>query len=213
MMLNGVARGARRDHGRVGLRRAVGGDRDRPRLRRDRRRRRARSSSGSASTTRSARSPCTACPASGARSRRGLFAVPAAREEPRHRHGRARLHAARSTSSACRCSASLAVGAFTFSASFGCLWVMNKLWGIRVERDVETAGLDVSEHGMWGYPEFYIPVPGGYGTESPRPFARSRPPPSRGGGRARGGLAANNSGASIGGRPDDTRRRSRNDGA
>ena len=27
-------------------------------------------------------------------------------------------------------------------------------------------GLDVSEHGMWGYPEFYIPVPGGYGTES-----------------------------------------------
>ena len=29
----------------------------------------------------------------------------------------------------------------------------------------ETAGLDVSEHGMWGYPEFYIPVPGGYGSE------------------------------------------------
>jgi len=26
--------------------------------------------------------------------------------------------------------------------------------------------LDVAEHGMWGYPEFYIPVPGGYGTES-----------------------------------------------
>ena len=26
-------------------------------------------------------------------------------------------------------------------------------------------GLDVSEHGMWGYPEFYIPVPGGYGSE------------------------------------------------
>ena len=60
----------------------------------------------------------------------------------------------------------LAVGAFTFSASFGCLWVMNKLWGIRVEPEVETSGLDVSEHGMWGYPEFYIPVPGGYGTES-----------------------------------------------
>jgi hypothetical protein len=31
---------------------------------------------------------------------------------------------------------------------------------------VETSGLDVSEHGMWGYPEFYIPVPGGYGTDS-----------------------------------------------
>src|SRR5437773_144005 len=38
--------------------------------------------------------------------------------------------------------------------------------GIRVEPEVESQGLDVHEHGMWGYPEFYIPVPGGYGTES-----------------------------------------------
>ncbi len=60
----------------------------------------------------------------------------------------------------------LAVGIFTFSASFGALWAMKKTFGIRVEPEVETAGLDVSEHGMWGYPEFYIPVPGGYGTES-----------------------------------------------
>ncbi len=60
----------------------------------------------------------------------------------------------------------VAVGAFTFSASYGSLWTLNRLWGIRVEEHVETAGLDVSEHGMWGYPEFYIPVPGGYGTES-----------------------------------------------
>ena len=59
-----------------------------------------------------------------------------------------------------------AVGVFTFSASFGSLWALNRLWGIRVEQHVETAGLDVAEHGMWGYPEFYIPVPGGYGTES-----------------------------------------------
>ncbi len=57
------------------------------------------------------------------------------------------------------------VGVWTFSASFGVLWTMKKLWGIRVEEHVETSGLDVSEHGMWGYPEFYIPVPGGYGTE------------------------------------------------
>ncbi len=60
----------------------------------------------------------------------------------------------------------LAVGAFTFTASFGALWLMKVTVGIRVEPDVETAGLDVSEHGMWGYPEFYIPVPGGYGTET-----------------------------------------------
>ncbi len=60
----------------------------------------------------------------------------------------------------------VAVGAFTFGASFGVLWVFKHTIGIRTESEVETAGLDVSEHGMWGYPEFYIPVPGGYGTES-----------------------------------------------
>jgi len=59
-----------------------------------------------------------------------------------------------------------AVGAFTFSASFAVLWLFKVTIGIRAEPEVETAGLDVSEHGMWGYPEFYIPVPGGYGTES-----------------------------------------------
>src|SRR5437868_12145702 len=47
----------------------------------------------------------------------------------------------------------VAVGAWTFTASFSVLWVLKKLWGIRVEPEVETAGLDVSEHGMWGYPE------------------------------------------------------------
>jgi Amt family ammonium transporter len=59
-----------------------------------------------------------------------------------------------------------AVGAFTFSASFAVLWLMKVTFGIRSDAEAETAGLDVSEHGMWGYPEFYIPVPGGYGTES-----------------------------------------------
>jgi Amt family ammonium transporter len=60
----------------------------------------------------------------------------------------------------------VAVGAFTFTASFVSLWVMKRTFGIRTDPEVETAGLDVSEHGMWGYPEFYIPVPGGYGTEA-----------------------------------------------
>jgi Amt family ammonium transporter len=59
-----------------------------------------------------------------------------------------------------------AVGAFTFSASFAVLWLMKATVGIRTDAEAETAGLDVSEHGMWGYPEFYIPVPGGYGTEA-----------------------------------------------
>ena len=58
-----------------------------------------------------------------------------------------------------------AVGAFTFTASFLVLWLFKATFGIRTEPAVESAGLDVSEHGMWGYPEFYIPVPGGYGTD------------------------------------------------
>jgi Amt family ammonium transporter len=78
----------------------------------------------------------------------------------------------------------LAVGAFTFGASFGLLWLFKVTIGIRTEPEVELAGLDVSEHGMWGYPEFYIPVPGGYGTEThghlgvshtPRPVAAPTP--------------------------------------
>ena len=73
---------------------------------------------------------------------------------------------ARSTSSGSRLLGVAAVGAFTFTTSYGALFVMHKMWGIRVEDHVETAGLDVSEHGMWGYPEFYIPVPGGYGTDT-----------------------------------------------
>ena len=60
----------------------------------------------------------------------------------------------------------LAVGAFTFTVSFVVLWLMKVTVGIRTDAEAETAGLDISEHGMWGYPEFYIPVPGGYGTES-----------------------------------------------
>jgi ammonium transporter, Amt family len=49
------------------------------------------------------------------------------------------------------------------------LWLMKVTVGIRAEPEIEAAGLDVSEHGMWGYPEFYIPVPGGYGTEAHLP--------------------------------------------
>ena len=67
-----------------------------------------------------------------------------------------------------------AVGAFTFTVSFGALWAMKRIAGIRVEPEVETAGLDVSEHGMWGYPEFYIPVPGGYLANSTMPLPWER---------------------------------------
>jgi Amt family ammonium transporter len=74
------------------------------------------------------------------------------------------------------------VGAFTFTLSFVVLYAMKKTVGIRTEPEVEQMGLDVSEHGMWGYPEFYIPVPGGYGTEqqhvvSPPQVAMPAPTP------------------------------------
>jgi len=47
----------------------------------------------------------------------------------------------------------LAVGAFTFTASYGALWAMKAAWGIRAEPEVEEIGLDVAEHGILGYPE------------------------------------------------------------
>ncbi|MBD0349311.1 MAG: ammonium transporter [Thermoleophilia bacterium] len=59
----------------------------------------------------------------------------------------------------------VAVGGFTFTASFGTLWTFRAVWGIRVSAEVETSGLDVAEHGMWGYPELYTAVPGGYGSD------------------------------------------------
>jgi len=58
-----------------------------------------------------------------------------------------------------------AVGAFTFTLSFLVLFLFKVTVGIRTHSEDEQMGLDVSEHGMWGYPEFYIPVPGGYGSE------------------------------------------------
>jgi ammonium transporter, Amt family len=65
-----------------------------------------------------------------------------------------------------------AVGAFTFGASFLILLALKLTWGIRVDPEVERDGLDVHEHGMWGYPEFYIPVPGGYDAWATPPWER-----------------------------------------
>ncbi len=59
----------------------------------------------------------------------------------------------------------VAVGVFTFGASFLALWAMKATFGIRADAEAESAGLDLSEHGMWGYPELFTPVPGGLGTD------------------------------------------------
>ncbi|MGH7686902.1 MAG: ammonium transporter [Candidatus Dormibacteria bacterium] len=53
--------------------------------------------------------------------------------------------------------------AFTtvFTLSYGTFWVIKKTVGLRVSARHELDGLDISEHGMWGYPEQFMPVPGG----------------------------------------------------
>ncbi len=46
------------------------------------------------------------------------------------------------------------VAAFSFTLSFTALWTMKRTVGIRVDEHVEHVGLDISEHGASGYPEF-----------------------------------------------------------
>jgi Amt family ammonium transporter len=48
---------------------------------------------------------------------------------------------------------------FVFSMSFATFWVIKKTYGLRVTEEEEDAGLDISEHGMYGYPEQFIPAP------------------------------------------------------
>jgi Amt family ammonium transporter len=48
---------------------------------------------------------------------------------------------------------------FVFTASFATFWVIKKTYGLRVTAEEEDAGLDISEHGMYGYPEQFIPAP------------------------------------------------------
>ena len=43
--------------------------------------------------------------------------------------------------------------------SFATFWLIKKTYGLRVSAEEEEAGLDISEHGMYGYPEQFIPAP------------------------------------------------------
>src|SRR5215204_1631237 len=47
--------------------------------------------------------------------------------------------------------------AFVFVLSFTTFWVIKKTIGLRVTEEEEDAGLDIVEHGMYGYPEQFIP--------------------------------------------------------
>jgi len=44
-------------------------------------------------------------------------------------------------------------GAYAFAASFIVLWIIKQVIGLRVTEEQEIIGLDLSEHGNYGYPE------------------------------------------------------------
>jgi Amt family ammonium transporter len=48
---------------------------------------------------------------------------------------------------------------FVFALSYATFWAIKKTYGLRVSAEEEDAGLDISEHGMYGYPEQFIPAP------------------------------------------------------
>jgi ammonium transporter, Amt family len=61
---------------------------------------------------------------------------------------------------------------FVFSLSFATFWLIKRTIGLRVTAEQEDAGLDISEHGMYGYPEQFIPpeeYPGGVTPVPTRP--------------------------------------------
>jgi Amt family ammonium transporter len=53
----------------------------------------------------------------------------------------------------------LVVFAFVFVLSFATFYAIKQVYGLRVTPEEEEAGLDISEHGMYGYPEQFIPAP------------------------------------------------------
>ena len=68
---------------------------------------------------------------------------------------------------------------FVLSVSTAVFWLVKKTYGLRVSEAEEDAGLDITEHGMYGYPEQFIPAPElvGY-TPPPEPVAAPEPVPT-----------------------------------
>jgi len=89
----------------------------------------------------------------------------------------------------------LAVQAIGVAATFTLVFVLSYItfalikatMGLRVEDDEELAGLDISTHGMYGYPEQFIPQPE-YGLPPVQPAVAGTPvaPPTRGDGATAG---------------------------
>jgi Amt family ammonium transporter len=66
--------------------------------------------------------------------------------------------------------------AFVFSVSWLTFWAIKKTYGMRVTAEEEDAGLDIVEHGMYGYPEQFIPAPELIGYAAPAAPPRAPAP-------------------------------------
>ena len=77
--------------------------------------------------------------------------------------------------------------AFTavFAISYLVFFAIKKTYGLRVTAEEERRGLDIVEHGMWGYPEQFMPVPGS--EYRPATLNIGRPPPVGAGAQSEGG--------------------------
>jgi ammonium transporter, Amt family len=71
----------------------------------------------------------------------------------------------------------LIVFTFVLTVSTGVFWLIKKTYGLRVSEAEEDAGLDITEHGMYGYPEQFIPAPELVGYSPPPPVPEPAPDP------------------------------------
>ena len=67
--------------------------------------------------------------------------------------------------------------AAVFTISFLVFFVIKATYGLRVKPEEERYGLDIVEHGMWGYPEQFMPVPGSEYHPPAPPAGRPMPRP------------------------------------
>jgi ammonium transporter, Amt family len=64
-----------------------------------------------------------------------------------------------------------------FVVSFAVFFVIKATYGLRIKPEEERYGVDIVEHGMWGYPEQFMPVPGFEYHQPAGPAQRPRPRP------------------------------------
>ena len=62
-----------------------------------------------------------------------------------------------------------------FGLSYATFFAIKKTIGLRVSETEERAGLDISSHGMFGYPEAFIPEEEYPGGPSPTPARTPQP--------------------------------------